>query len=310
MIRYPLARLCRAAALAAAVAALSGCGMVKTMALKNVADTLSTGTGDVFTRDDDPDVVRGAAPFALKLYESLLESLPRYEPLLVATCSNFTEYSYAFVQGDADLIRTENHTRAKELDAEALKLFVRGKGYCMRAMEVRFPGITKRLMSDDERDKALLKVKKEDVPLLYWTAASWGSAIALGLDQPDLAVDFPTVRALAERALALDEGWGNGALHELMITIDSVVQLGGSLEHARDHFKRAVELQHGLAAGPYVSLAMGVSVATEDRAEFEQLMNQALAVDPEKDPGTRLVNLINQRRAKSLLEHADALFVK
>ena len=91
------------------------------------------------------------------------------------------------------------------------------------------------------------------MPLLYWTAASWGSAIALGIDKPDLVIDLPTVRALAERAIALDETWSKGALHEMFISLDSQPEaLGGSVERARAHFKRAVELQKGASPGPYV----------------------------------------------------------
>ena len=66
--------------------ALAGCGAIKKTAINNVAGTLSS-SGDVFTRDDDPELVRQALPFALKLYESLLESVPKNEDLLVATCS-------------------------------------------------------------------------------------------------------------------------------------------------------------------------------------------------------------------------------
>jgi predicted anti-sigma-YlaC factor YlaD len=149
------------------------------------------------------------------------------------------------------------------------------------------------------------------VPLLYWTAASWGSAIALGLDKPELVIDVPTVRALADRALALDESWGKGAIHEMFISLESVPEaLGGSTARARLHFTRAVELEKGASPGPYVSLAMGVSVAAQDRAEFESLLKQALAIDPEKDPSNRLVTLVQQRRARALLDHIDTLFTK
>jgi tetratricopeptide (TPR) repeat protein len=307
-----LARLTRGTALAAVLAALvaaSGCGYINKQATKSIANTLAK-PGDVFTRDDDPELVRRAIPFALKLYESLLETVPKHQPLLVATCGGFTSYAYAFVQSDADMIRTDDHARARELDDEALKLYVRAKNYCLRAMDVRFPGMSKALLREDTRAQVLLKAEKKDVELLYWTAASWGAAISLGLDQPDLAVDFPTVRAIAERALALDDTWSHGALHEMMITIESVEQLGGSADRARDHFKRAIDLQHGNDTSAYLNLALGVSVNKQNRTEFEKLLNDALAVDVEKDPSNRVVNLINKKRAQSLLDHADALFVK
>src|SRR5579871_3034632 len=98
----------------------SGCS-IKTMAINTVAGALSN-TGDVFTRDNDPELVREALPFALKLYESLLDSVPRNADLLVATCSGFTEYGYAFVETDADVLGEAHHEEAQALRDRALKL--------------------------------------------------------------------------------------------------------------------------------------------------------------------------------------------
>jgi len=124
-------------------------------------------------------------------------------------------------------------------------------------------------------------------------------------------IDLPTVRALAERALVLDESWSKGAIHELMISIDSLPEaLGGSTEQARKHFARAVELQGGVSASPYVLLATGVSVPAQNKAEYEELLKKAIAVDPNKDPSNRLANLIAQRRARALLDQEDAHFAK
>jgi predicted anti-sigma-YlaC factor YlaD len=295
-------------ALALALLAAPGCSL-RTMAVKTVANTLSQ-PGDVFTRDDDPDLVKDATPFALKLYESLLESVPRHVPLLIATCSGFTQYGYAFLEADADAIEAADRARAVALRERALKHYLRARGYCLRAMEVRFgKGASEALIQDPAA--AVAGARREDVPLLYWSAASWGAAIALGLDRPDLTIDFPTVRVLAERALALDATWNRGAVHELMIALDSVpAALGGSPERARAHFKAAVAIQKGLSPGPYVALATGVAVPAQDRAEYERLLKEALAIDPEQDPSNRLVTLVTQRRARVLLERADEKFAR
>ena len=96
-----------------------------------------------------------------------------------------------------------------------------------------------------------------------------------------------------------------------MITLDSLPEaLGGNAERAREHFKTAVEMQKGLSPGPYVALATGVSVPAQNRAEFERLLKEALAIDPEKDPSNRLVTLITQQRARALLERIDEKFSK
>jgi predicted anti-sigma-YlaC factor YlaD len=303
--RATFTRLAHAAALAAALAAASGCGAINTLATKSIANTLAKPS-DVYTRDDDPELVRKAIPFGLMTFESLLDTVPRHKPLLIATCSGFASYAFGFVQTDADILgEAGHHDEVKALNAEAVKLYLRGKDYCLRALDVRFHGIGKQLLIDPVA--ALAKADKKDVELLYWTAASWGGAMALDLD---LAIDFPVVRALVERGLALDETWSRGALHELMITLDAVEQLGGDVKKAREHFARAVELQKGESPGPYVALAMGVSQPKQDRAEFEKLINTALAIDPEKDPSHRLITILAQRRARALLDQIDTLFAK
>ena len=274
-----------------------------------VASTLAS-SGDVFTRDDDLELVGQAIPFGLKLYESLLDSTPKNKELLIATCSNFTQYGVAYLETEALVLgEAKHHDEVAHLNARALKLYLRARGYCLRAMEVRFPGIGPKLLKDPAA--AVAKAQKADVPLLYWTAASWGSAIGLALDKPDISIDLPTVRALADRAIALDESWGKGALHDMFISLDSLPEgLGGSPARAREHFKRSVELQRGLSPGPYVALALGISVPAQDRAEFESLMKQALDIDPEKDPSTRLATLVQQRRARALLDQIDTRFAK
>ena len=308
VLRTTPQRVVRPVALALAVVALAGCGAIKRTALNSVASELAN-TGTVFTRDNDPELVRDAIPFALKLYESLLESVPKNKDLLVATCSAFTQYAYGFVETDAEALGESNQTEALRLKARALKLYIRAKDYCVRGMDVRWKGISAELVRDPA--KALAKATPKDVPLLYWTAASWGAAASLGLDQPELVIDLPVVRALAERALALDETWSKGALHELMISIDSLPEaLGGSPAKAREHFEKAVKIQEGLSPGPYVSLATGVLVPAQDRAGFEKALKDALAIDPAKDPENQMVILIGQRRAKALLDNIEAKFSK
>jgi predicted anti-sigma-YlaC factor YlaD len=301
-------RFGRACVCVALLGLSTGCSL-KTMAVKTVANTLSA-PGDVFTRDDDPALIREATPFALKLYESLLESVPNHVPLLISTCGGFTQYGYAFLEAEADSLDASHRADATELRERALKHYLRGRGYCLRAVDARFgKGTSAALLQDPVATVA--KARKDDVPLLYWTAASWGAAISLGIDRPDLAVDFPTVRALADRALALDPEWSRGSIHELMITLDSLPEaLGGNPARAREHFKTAVEIQKGLSPGPYVSLATGVAVPNQDRQEYERLLKEALAIDPEKDPSNRLITLVYQRRARVLLDRIDEKFSK
>jgi hypothetical protein len=291
-------------ALMLALAGAGGCGLLKPMVLKSVANTLS-GPGGTIAAYNDPETVRGALDFALITNESLLASIPNHEPLLVATCSQYIQYAFGFIAPDAEALKWDDYEKSQEISARAFRLAVRGKDYCWRALDVRFKGITAQLKTGP--DAALRKAKRDDVPLLYWSAASLGAAISIGgVGHPEFVIDWPIVRALAERGLALDDTWNRGALHELMITVESQDEaLGGSPERASKQFERALEIQQRLSPGPYVAYAMGISKAKQDRDEFERLLKQAIAIDSEKDPANRLPTMLTQQRAKVLLAHID-----
>ncbi|HEY7191331.1 MAG TPA: TRAP transporter TatT component family protein, partial [Vicinamibacterales bacterium] len=135
------------AAILAVIVVVPACS-VKTMAVKTVANTLSD-TGDVFTRDDDPELIRDATPFALKLYESLLESVPTHVPLLVSTCGGFTQYGYAFLEAEADGLDASRRAEATALRDRALKHYLRARGYCLRGIDARFgKGSSQALLQD------------------------------------------------------------------------------------------------------------------------------------------------------------------
>lgn len=285
----------------------TGCS-IKKMAI-NAAGNALAGGGTTFTSDDDPELIKAALPFSLKLMESLLSESPKHQGLLFATASGFTQYSFAFVQEDAEEIETENLARARELQARARRLYLRARDYGLRGLETRHPGFAHRLK--DNPKAAVEPLRKADVPLLYWTAVSWAAAIAMSKDSPDAVGDLPQVEAIIDRSLVLDETWDHGAIHGFLIMFEMgrATGAGDRAARARKHFDRAVELSAGKLSGPFVSYAEAVCIPAEDQGQFEKLLQQALAINPDNDPPTRLVNLIMQRRARWLLSRVDKLFL-
>ena len=292
------------------VLALAGCS-VRRMAIRSLGKALASGS-DVYASDDDPELVGAALPFGLKTIEALLAQDPGNRDLLLAAASGFTQYSYVFVQQEADFVEAADLERATELRARARRLYLRALGYGWRGLEVDFPGLRARLQADPgAAEQALAGLKKEHVPLLYWTGNAWAAAISLAKEDAELAADLGTVEALLRRALALDEGYSLGALHDFFLVYEgSRTSVGGSAAKAREHLDRALQLAQGRRAGPLVSFAETVDVATQDRAEFERLLQQALAIDVNAAPEQRLANVIAQRRARWLLGRADDLFIE
>jgi len=68
-------------------------------------------------------------------------------------------------------------------------------------------------------------------------------------------------------------------------------------------------LSEGKNAAPLVALAETVAVKQQDVKEFESLLNRALAINPDANPETRLLNLVMQRRARWLLSRKAELFL-
>ncbi|MFA6149475.1 MAG: TRAP transporter TatT component family protein [bacterium] len=275
--------------------------------VSRLADAASSG-GDVFARDDDPELVRDAVPFALKAMESLLDSTPDHKGLRTSLCKGFTQYAAAFVLPDAEEAQDSAVRRAGV--ERARRLFLRAKDHGMRGLSVGRDGFAAALSGDPVGASA--RIGAEDVPLLYWTGAAWSLAVSTSSDDPSLLADLPRIEALMRRALALDERYDNGAIHEFFVAFEGgrPEAMGGSVERARRHMERAMALSAGKKISPLVTFAGTVSVRTQDRKEFLELLDRALAFDARSEaPEFRLGNLVSQRRARWLKGRVDDLFL-
>ena len=294
--------------LLAFAAAAGGCS-VKKLAINKLGDSLASG-GTTYAADNDPDLVGDALPFSLKLIESLLAESPEHKGLLFAASSGFTQYAFVYVQVPAEEIEGRDLAKADFLRVRAKHLYVRARDYGLRGLAVKRPGFESALRENAK--VALRKTGPKDVALLYWTAVSWGAAISLSKDDPEMIADQPIVEALIDRALELDPDYDFGAIHNFLITYESVriTGTGDPALRSRKQFELTVELTKGQSASPYVALATTVSVSKQDSEEFEALLKKALAVDPDARPEWRLTNIVMQRRASWLLSREDELFAK
>jgi len=276
--------------------------------VRGVADAVSSD-GGAFASDDDPELVRSAVPFALKAEESLLSAEPGHRGLLLSLCRGFTQYAAAFVWQDA--VESADPAAARTGKERAVRLWLRARDYGLRGIEAARPGF--RALFDADPVGAARTAGPEDVPLLYWTAASWSLAIASSSGDPGMLADLPRCEALMRRVFALREDYDAGAVHEYFIAFEGgrPDAMGGSATRARRHFERAMALAGGKKVSPLVTLAETVSVRAQDRREFLDLLDRALAFDARREaPEYRQANLAAQRRASWLKGRVDELFLE
>ncbi len=290
-----------------ALLATAGCS-VRKYAVKQMGGALANSAG-TFSSDNDPELIRAAVPFSLKLIEALLEQTPKDPTLLYAAANGFTEYSYAFVHMDADMVEDRDRAAAAAMRTRASKLYLRARDYGLRGLEVKHPNFSASLKANPKT--AVQSLGAKDVPFMYWTALPWAGALAASRDMFMLP-QIPQFEALLDRALELDESYDHGALHTFLITFEmsSPTRRGDKSARARQHFDRAIELGRGHQVGPYVSYAEAVLIPAKDRAQFEEMLKKGIAIDVNAEPGYRLRNIILQNRARWLLSRADKLFPK
>lgn len=290
---------------------LASCS-VRRMAMNMVADSLTSGaSGNTFTSDNDPELVGDALPFAIKLYESLMSSIPQHSGLRIQTGSLYVMYANAYLQTPASMLTSTDFERKERLLARARNLYLRGRDILLVELEQRYPGFLSRL-AQKPHEQAVSSCTREDVPAMYWAAAGWVAAYAIDPFDMDLGMTVPQAEALLKRILQLDPGFGNGSIHDFFVLYYGSLPdyMGGDPAKAREHFQRSVEVSKKRSTAPFLALATTVSVKQQQVREFRELLNQALEIDPDADPDNRLITVLNQRRARWLLDHVEDFFLE
>jgi len=289
---------------------LSACSINK-LAMNAVADALTgEGSSDVFTGDSDPELVKDAIPFAIKMYESLLSANPEHQGLINMTGSLFVMYANAFVQGPAEMLPRYMYAERQAANERAKKLYIRGLDLLYRGLELKYPGFGG-AFQNDSLPVFLARMKKADVSALYWSAAAGLSAYSLNPFDMELGVRIPEFHALVLRAYELDPNFNTSALDEFFFLYYASLPegMGGDKELVEVYFQRALEKTKGLSAGLYVSYAQAVSIPAQDYDKFKEMLDTALSIDPDREPSLRLVNILAQRKARYLLDSAALFFI-
>ncbi len=322
------------------IAALStaSCISIKDITMNYAADMLSSedGGGNIFTSDNDPELVGDALPLALKMYEMILASKPEHSGLQFATGKNFIIYANGFIQTPAGMLPDEKYIEAEKMLIRAENMYIRGRDYILEAIELNHEGFGSETKTN--LDNALqMTANPEDAAMLYWAASGWIAAYSCDPMDFEMANSLYIPAAMLFRALELDEDLNRGAIHDVLIQIYSslpnshIVKAAEAapetvgrfiseyyknlqideqpLKKAKFHFNRALELANRQNPGTYCSYAKSVSVKNQNYSEYKMLLEKALAIDPDEEPDNRLVTIIYQEKAAWMLEHAEDFFI-
>jgi predicted anti-sigma-YlaC factor YlaD len=286
--------------------AASGCSVRKFMVGK-MANAVSAPGPSPLESNKDIELVTGGIPSFLFLYESMLDTVPKHQGLLTQLAQGYTSYTYLGVQQELDRAKDSDYRSADRLRSRAKWLYLRGNEYGLRGLEAAHRGFTAKLAA--KPSDAVEVLKKKDLALLYWTTASLGLAISSAKDDADMIARVPELDALIYRGLQLDETFRDGGFHEFAIILAASRPGRVDYETASQHYQRALKLSHGAGVGIHVTYAESVSVPRQQRTEFREMLERALAFDPEEPKSMTLTNELARRRAEWLLGRIDRLIL-
>jgi predicted anti-sigma-YlaC factor YlaD len=229
---------------------------------------------------------------------------------MLTTGSLFVMYANAFVHGPADMLPfNEWEARAEALD-RAERLYMRGHRIFIDALEQRHRGFSAAVGNEDAVRRYLQKFRRRDVPLLYWTVVSGLAAYSINVQNLELNAYIPSWHLMIERAIELDPDFGGETLDEFLVLYFASLPdtLGGSMERAHYHFDRAMEKTGGNSTSALLAYARTVSVREQDFDTFQEYLGRILALDPDDNPATRLMVILDQRKAQWLLDNAEDFF--
>jgi predicted anti-sigma-YlaC factor YlaD len=261
----------------------------------------------VLTSEEDPELAAGALPTFIMVEEALLEADPNDQGKVVTTASLYVMYANAFVQGPASSLPDDRFEERQAAYDRAGALYRRAFRLLSAALDRRSPGIVEAAV-DGKADFS--RMRKSDVPLLYWSGVSVLAGFGLN------PLDFKSAHYLGAaplflaRAAELDPGWDEGAIYGVYVSYYGSMPsyLGGDPAKAEDAYKRALAYSKGGTASLFVSYATSICVPKDDYQGFKAVLEKALAIDPNAVPEDRLETVLAQRNAKRLLAEAGKYF--
>ena len=272
---------------------VQGC-TIQSVALRSV-DSLFDNTVAALMEESDLQFAESAITGNMKLLEGVVESDPTNVKYLQLACMGYASYALAF---------------AEDTPARALLFYTRAFTYGQRGLIAR--GIPRSAFTADAATMrtALKRLGRGDVPLVFWTANAWGSAINLEQEDPDAIASIPTANVLMEwvRDLEPDFFYGGAWLYFGVYYGSYPPALGGRPDLAKQSFDRADASGKGRFLMTDVLYARTYAVEVQDRALFQELLTRVVDASPDILPAQRLANAVAQKRARQLLARAEELF--
>lgn len=243
---------------------------------------------------EDPELVRTAAPAYLLMLDALVETYPDDETFLIPAAKLYGAYAGVFAN-DA---------------AQTKRMAERSKSYAHRALceseEDLCLAIDKRV---EDIQLELNELDEDELALVYTYASSWASWIQANTSDWDAIAQLPKVKILFNWVLKYDPDYDNGTAQIYMGVLESQIppSLGGRPDLAKAHFEHAIRASDGKNLMAKVLYAQQYARLLFEQELHDRLLNEVLNSEA-KAEGLTLLNQLAKQQAKELLADSAEYF--
>jgi len=191
---------------------------------------------------------------------------------------------------------------------EKKRLWEVGVAWGEKAMATN-PEFKKRVIDNGEKIEDVLKyLTKNEIESIYWTASNlgkWGKNSGIAT-----VLKYKTrIKNMINRVGELDSNFFHGAFNRYWGAYYAVAPsfAGGDMDKSIENFRKSIKIEPNYL-GNYVLVASYWAVKKGDKKLFKDELNKVLKMNPLKLKVVGPENILEQRKAKKLLENMEELF--
>jgi hypothetical protein len=233
---------------------------------------------------------------------SLIHAMEKFSKVAAANPGNY-EVQELLCRGY--YLLADSHT--DDMD-EKKKFWELSIAWGQRAMATN-PDFRRRVVDGHEpMENALDALKKSQVDAVYWTAASVGKW-TFHSGTADRLANRNKITKLIQRVEQLDPDYFYGAVNRYWGMYYAVAPFiaGGSMQKSLEHFRRAFKAANNYF-GSHVLFAETYAARKADKALFRRELEFVLKGRPESLPDIVPEQMLEQKKAKHMLETIDNYF--
>jgi hypothetical protein len=243
---------------------------------------------------EDPELVRTAAPAYLLMLDALVATYPNDEAFLIPAAKLYGAYAGVFSNDETQTQRMAG--RAKEY---ALRALCENEEDLCESLNLRVEDI---LVELDDLDE-------DELTLIYTYASSWASWIQANSSDWNAVAQLPKVKTLFKWVLDYDADYDNGTAQVYMGVLESQLppSLGGRPDLAKMHFENAIRASNDKHLMAKVLYAQQYARLLFEQKLHDRLLTEVIQSDP-KAEGLTLINQLAKQQAEVLLAESSEYF--